>query len=255
MTKNRYITVTVTLLLVISVLLNMFILQSCKKKSDGNKEQAVETNEIADTIDTSEQETAKDTETEEEKETEPHYDPDPKDTEEEAYIPQNNSIFELNEKGAVIGSPADYDSIVISLGGYSYTAKEYFADNKKAISDWTPAVIKKAVKESRSEFGVSAQYDDNDQLNTLRFSANPDFVSYGSDYGIYTDIAELDFSINGIALGSRVEEMESIFGTNHSIIPYYEGSVRNVYFFENTGSLEFRSLDGVILDIDIYLWA
>ncbi len=70
MTKNRYITVTVTLLLVISVLLNMFILQSCKKKPDGNKEQAVETNEIADTIDTSKQEPSKDTESEK---TEPEY--------------------------------------------------------------------------------------------------------------------------------------------------------------------------------------
>lgn len=81
MTKNRYITVTVTLLLVISVLLNMFILQSCKKKTDTDKEQTVETNEIADTVDTSERETAKDTETEEEKETEPQYDPKPKYTE------------------------------------------------------------------------------------------------------------------------------------------------------------------------------
>ncbi len=81
MTKNRYITVTVTLLLVISVLLNMFILQSCKKKTDTDKEQTVETNEIADTVDTSERETAKDTETEEEKETEPLYDPKPEYTE------------------------------------------------------------------------------------------------------------------------------------------------------------------------------
>ena len=81
MTKNRYITVTVTLLLVISVLLNMFILQSCKKKTDTDKEQTVETNEIADTVDTSERETAKDTETEEEKETEHQYNPKPKYTE------------------------------------------------------------------------------------------------------------------------------------------------------------------------------
>lgn len=244
MTKNRYITVTVTLLLVISVLLNMLILQSCDSKPETKDSQTEEksANGEADGI------------TDDDTSHAPITDNiDTSDTEE--YIQEDTVIFKFNEKGAVIGSPADYDSIVISLGGYSYTAKEYFADNKKAVADWTPTVVKKAVKESRSEFGVSAHYDDNDQLNTLRFSANPDFVSYGSDYGIYTDIAELDFSVNGIALGSSVQEMESIFGINHSIIPYYEGSVRNVYFFENTGSLEFRSLDGVILDIDIYLAA
>lgn len=265
MTKRKEITIIIGSLLLIGIMLTTLTLQACKQRPEINDHQeetadittddsreyqihdSVEANGMdstdtttleTDTTDTNE--TTKITETSDINTT-PSEEPD------------TNVILKFNEDGIVIGSPADYESIIINVNGYSYTAKEYFSDNRNAIANWTPIVIENAVKESHSELGLAACYDYETQLNSLIFSAQTDTISYGSDYGIYNDSKILNFSINNISIGSTTKDMKFIFGEPNKLIPYYENSVLNIYVFENSGTLTFRSLDDIILDIDILL--
>ncbi len=150
MTKNRYITI----LLILSVLLNTFVLQACSKKSDAGKEQTVETNEVTDTVDTSEQETAKDTETEEEKETEPQYDPKPKYT--ETPYPSGLTVEEKIEGYEVFEIPHDP---INNLEIFNFVSENQsilpseFAATFTHIPDF--AII---VKEEYNDFGSRSLY-------------------------------------------------------------------------------------------------
>ncbi|MBE6687437.1 MAG: hypothetical protein E7591_09470 [Ruminococcaceae bacterium] len=254
--KNK-IKTTTSIILALVMLVSVFSLNSCKNEKDkeAKEKESIETKapesenkEIEETEEaTKTEENSKDSETEETEESDIISTEPP--------VTAEKPIFEYNENGYIKGSPADYDSIVISVGGYEYTAKEYFADNKNAIATWSDIASEGAVKEHYTENIISTSYDNMQQVNSLGFMANSYAITYGRMYDHGENADALDFSLNGIRVGDSIDRALEIFGEKEPSTTIGEGKNFLIYpyVFENTGTLIFTVHEGKINCIRLQL--
>jgi len=244
------IRIITSIILTLVMLLSMFSLSSCKneKEKEAKEKESIETK-------APESENKEPKETEEAKESkESSKDSETEETEEsdiistEPPVTAEKPIFEYNENGYIKGSPADYDSIVISVGGYEYTAKEYFADNKNAIATWSDIASEGAVKGHYTENIISTSYDDMQQVNSLGFMANSYAITYGRMYDHGENADALDFSLNGIRVGDSIDRALEIFGEKKPSEHIFDGKyfLQYGYAFENSGTLIFSVHEGKI---------
>jgi len=242
------IRIITSIILTLVMLLSMFSLSSCKneKEKEPKEKESIETKapesenkEPKETEEAKEsKESSKDSETEESDiiSTEPP-------------VTFAEPIFEYNENGYIKGSPADYDSIVIRVGGCEYTAKEYFADYLKAANDWAETVMKNAYKSELNESGLGSRYDDiKSQVNSLGFMAIDGIITYGRMYDHGENADALDFSLNGIRVGDSIDRALEIFGEKKPSEHIFDGKyfLQYGYAFENSGTLIFSVHEGKI---------
>ena len=255
--KNK-IKTTTSIILALVMLVSVFSLNSCKNEKDkeAKEKESIETKapesenkEIEETEEaTKTEENSKDSETEETEESDIISTEPP--------VTAEKPIFEYNENGYIKGSPADYDSIVISVGGYEYTAKEYFADPLKAANEWSETVMKNAYESDLNESGLGSRYDDiKSQVNSLRFMAIGGIITYGRMYDHGENADALDFSLNGIRVGDSIDRALEIFGEKEPSTTIGEGKNFLIYpyVFENTGTLIFTVHEGKINCIRLQL--
>jgi len=249
------IRIITSIILTLVMLLSMFSLSSCKneKDKDTKDKESIET-------ETPESENKEPKETEEAKESKESS--KDSETEESDIISTEppvtfaEPIFEYNENGYIKGSLADYNSIVISVGGYEYTAKEYFDDYQKAINTWYDIVSENAEIAGITSSGLTAHYDKNEiSANTLKFGATYCSIYYGREYGDTNDLGTLDFSINDIRLGDSINDAFEVFGeTSGSELVEGSGSFYYRYYFENGSVIHLCVSNHTIRKIEISLY-
>lgn len=267
MTKRKEITIIIGSLLLIGIMLTMLTLQACKQRPEGNDHQE-ETDDI--TIDDSSEYQAYDSvETDSMDNTDTtSLDTDISDTTETAettktldanIIPSEesdtNGILKFNKDGIVIGSPADYDTIIFEVDNITITAKEYFSSDRTNIMlKWHEKLKQYAVRDDSINKDLSLDFDNNIFSDRLILMAYSEQLHFGALDGIPTLNKDIKFNINGITLGDNSNNIEDVFGNlKHIPIPDYNGIYHYYYIFENGGFLTFKVSNDSIVAITIAL--
>lgn len=278
MIKRKNIAIIIGVLLVIGIMLNMLILQSCKQKPKETEQQSVDwTDEIKiedmsgdsvsiddsvekdstdtssiDTVDTAETvDTNDSTDTEGSTDTEIS---SPNSTE-------NNGVFEIINEGVLKGSVTNCDTIKLKIGDLLISSEEYFSNTKYYIekfnNDFSYAVVGEL--SNVSENRISLVMNKSGEFIASKFLGSTDVFSISqiSGYSFITDVTtEMELSINGVCVGSSYDDVIELFG-KYTQLEYNDETLDNGpiavlrYIFEDESQIEITLLNKVVDSICI----
>lgn len=158
-------------------------------------------------------------------------------------------IFTYTAGGQITGSPTSYSNLVLNINGDTVGADAYRLSYENYVPRWYEALRGRAVRDYSTDEGGGESwfhlvFAGTDHDTRLGLRVNGSRVSYGAEVGMPDRTDAVAFSLNGITLGARSDQVVSTFGT-----PTSQTQTELSYAFENGGLLSFRLTDGAVSQI------
>ena len=158
-------------------------------------------------------------------------------------------IFTYTAGGQITGSPTSYSNLVLNINGDTVGADAYRLSYENYVPRWYEALRGRAVRDYSTDEGGGESwfhlvFAGTDHETRLGLRVNGSRVSYGAEVGMPDRTDAVAFSLNGITLGARSDQVVSTFGT-----PTSQTQTELSYAFENGGLLSFRLTNGAVSQI------
>ena len=158
-------------------------------------------------------------------------------------------IFTYTENGQIAGTPTSYGNMTLQIEGVSVGADIYRISYENYVPRWYESLRERAVRDYSTEEGGGTSwfnlvFSGVDHDTRLALRVNGSRISYGAETGMPANTGAVNFSLNGIALGARSDQVVSTFGT-----PTAQTAGELSYAFENGALLSFRLTDGAVSQI------
>ena len=160
--------------------------------------------------------------------------------------PAQSPVFRYGADGKISSSPSSYD-LSLSVEGVSVLTSDYRLSYQNYVQQWYGKLKDRASMDFTEQDGSTwfhLVFNGTDRETRLALRVNGSRISYGAESGMPGTPDAVNFSLNGVTLGSTTEQVVAKFGT-----PTGQSYSRLTYSFENGSVIYFRMSGGKVSQI------